>query len=892
MTCFDKNIFFRKSWRPYQQRVLSDLQSHLADGHLHIVAAPGSGKTILGLEVVRRLDKPALIFSPTLTIRDQWAQRFKSLFCPEGYDAAPMISTHLDQPALLTLSTYQGLHTALTGERTTDDADDEDDELTETDEAPAVGTQQIIDRLKAAQIGTIVIDEAHHLRNEWWKCLLELKTQLDRPTIVALTATPPYDVEPHEWSRYEQMCGPIDAEITVPELVSRKNLCPHQDYVYFSSPTLHELKSLVTFRTNARRLCHQLLQDQAFADTLASLAVLRRPEDRLEEILDDPAFFSAILIFLWQTRRRAYRPLMQILGTARSRIPKMDYEWMETLLTGCLYRHKDLFPNGCGLSDETVTLLKRGGLIEHRRVQFRSNAAVRKLLTFSSSKLRSIRQVVALETKNLGQALRMVILTDYIRAADLPKNAHDLRAIRRLGVVGIFETLRRKLPDSRLAVLSGRLIILPNDAAQPLLDILKAAGAPAPTIAPLACDDRYIAITSGISGKIVDAVTTLFSGGRFNVLVGTRSLLGEGWDAPCINALVLASFVGSYMLSNQMRGRAIRVQDGSPHKTANIWHLVCTDAEDISDDYLTLCRRFRAYVGISFKDTSIQNGIDRLRIGQPPFSKLQQKLINRRMQAWAADRDGMRQRWIDALAANETGQMVEEIRTPAELVPRRLILFRTLRALVYQGIFLASTIAAQIEIRTGGDSPLVPLIGLCVVSGVFALAALPFLLRAAWLFIKHGPVEFCLAQIGRAVLDTLIYAGDIQTPPDKMGVKTVRLDEGAMACTLAGATTYERNLFIEALQELIDPIENPRYVIVRRSPLLFFRRTDFHAVPARFAKRKETAEFFLNRWRKHVGASELIFTRSLDGRRLLVKARGQSLSQGLRKRTERLNRWQ
>ena len=29
------------------------------------------------------------------------------------------------------------------------------------------------------------------------------------------------------------------------------------------------------------------------------------------------------------------------------------------------------------------------------------------------------------------------------------------------------------------------------------------------------------------------------------VIIGTKSLLGEGWDAPCVNSLILASFVGS-----------------------------------------------------------------------------------------------------------------------------------------------------------------------------------------------------------------------------------------------------------------------------------------------------------------------------------------------------------
>ena len=40
-----------------------------------------------------------------------------------------------------------------------------------------------------------------------------------------------------EWQRYMDLNGPIDAEISVPELVIEGDLCPHQDYVYFTSPS-------------------------------------------------------------------------------------------------------------------------------------------------------------------------------------------------------------------------------------------------------------------------------------------------------------------------------------------------------------------------------------------------------------------------------------------------------------------------------------------------------------------------------------------------------------------------------------------------------------------------------------------------------------------------------
>ncbi len=58
-------------------------------------------------------------------------------------------------------------------------------------------------------------------------CLFYLHKQ-----VISLTATPPYDSEPELWDRYLQMCGEIDQEITVPELVKEDTLCPHQDFVY------------------------------------------------------------------------------------------------------------------------------------------------------------------------------------------------------------------------------------------------------------------------------------------------------------------------------------------------------------------------------------------------------------------------------------------------------------------------------------------------------------------------------------------------------------------------------------------------------------------------------------------------------------------------------------
>ena len=107
---------FRKNWRVYQSRLLDHLDRFLDDKRLHLVAAPGSGKTVLGLEVIRRINKPTLVLAPTITIRDQWVDRLVELFLPPGNGRPTWASTDLRSPAFLTVATYQALHAVCSGE--------------------------------------------------------------------------------------------------------------------------------------------------------------------------------------------------------------------------------------------------------------------------------------------------------------------------------------------------------------------------------------------------------------------------------------------------------------------------------------------------------------------------------------------------------------------------------------------------------------------------------------------------------------------------------------------------------------------------------------------------------------------------------------------------------
>lgn len=904
MKNFPESVEFIWPWRNYQGRVLSELETHLNDNHLHIIAAPGSGKTVLGLEVVRRLDAPAVIFAPTIAIRDQWADRFVSLFCRKHPDAGDWISRDIRKPRLLTLSTYQGLHSAYTGRSTTERDEDAEDETAQarhgTGRTKVSAKKQLIESLRRAHVTTMVVDEAHHLRNEWWKCLIDLKNNLDDPVVVALTATPPLDVAPAEWQRYCDMCGPVDAEICVPELVLQKNLCPHQDYVYLSTPQEAEKKQLRAFRAEIAQVLDRLYADEDFTKALLKHRCLRDPKTHIEEILSDPQFYSSIAIYLNHVTGRPPRRLLKIIGMSRRTCPPVDNQWTEVLLTGCLYKYRDDFSDIDARLADLARDLKRIGAIERRTVWLHNAKKINRLLISSLSKLKSIVEIVRIEAGTFADRLRMVILTDFIRKADMPRNANDLKPVGRIGVVPIFEMIRRSRTEGiKLGILSGSIVVIPQSARDLLEEVAKDSGIDPQNLrcTPLKHDAGFCTVRATGRGRqqIVRLITRLFNTGGITVLVGTKSLLGEGWDAPSINTLILASFVGSYMLSNQMRGRAIRTLRDNPDKTANIWHLVCTEADrkEPGEDMLMLSRRFKSFVGVSFKDTVIENGIDRLDIGKAPFAGNRIEAINETMTRMALDRPDLHRRWDRALGAEAGACMVEEVAATPECLPRSFIFANTIKALLWQGLSWV-LFAFGYTGYLAGDSSTGRKYGFLFLAIAFllaALAALPRCLKALWLTLRHGPVAGSMKQIAKALLRALVYAEVIDTPLHKMGVRAEKHEYGVVACSLNGATTYEKSIFLDALQELLSGVDNPRYLMIRKSPLGPFMRKDYLAVPTLLGRNKELAQYFTRMWKRYAGSAQLVYTRTTQGRQILLKARATAMSTAFQKRCERIKAW-
>jgi superfamily II DNA or RNA helicase len=69
---------------PHQERALAAFDDgrrrHAASTYL--VVPPGGGKTLIGLEAVRRLGRPAVVLCPNTAIQAQWAAQWQAAFAP------------------------------------------------------------------------------------------------------------------------------------------------------------------------------------------------------------------------------------------------------------------------------------------------------------------------------------------------------------------------------------------------------------------------------------------------------------------------------------------------------------------------------------------------------------------------------------------------------------------------------------------------------------------------------------------------------------------------------------------------------------------------------------------------------------------------------------------
>ena len=661
------------------------------------------------------------------------------------------------------------------------------------------------------------------------RCLEIFRKSFPKIKMISLTATPPYEGEPALWERYISMCGEIDEEITVPELVKEGTLCPHQDYVYFAFPTKEERTQLDQFEKQKLNFLTKLSADINFSNTIQSSPAL---SDQIsdDDLLANPKYLSAILIFL-RSKNLPFPQRFQELLAAKA-LPTFTLEWFETLLNGIIFQ----VPNWFGFTEEAFTQLKSdlkaNGLIERNQVKLIRNKKQDVLLNQSLGKLNAVRDIFKAEYQALGSKLRQLVLTDFIRK-DFQIHLGDNNAeFAQLGVLSYFESIRREIIKQSwsvpMAILTGSLVILPTSAKESLEALIPKDRLSYDTIGKLNKNDYLKVNVSGSHHDLVTALTQLFQDGYIQVIIGTKSLLGEGWDAPCVNSLILASFVGSFMLSNQMRGRAIRVWSDNPNKTSNIWHLVSINlspkkwieiqnAEEKYDETLELQlyglspdldlleRRMTQFLGLHYQEPTIESGIDRLDLNQITFSQKGLEKLNQNAITLSQKRQELKDRWQQALPLYEDMEVVNQVEIDKQFLPLAYLNDWMKAFLIFQA-FAATYFIIDVTKYFIVGKPFVHSLP------ILLLALL--LLAVFWgrYFIYRSPYKR-LETFGKAIHQALLDSGQIET--EESAPRVVKDSKQAIynAIYLKGASMREKEIFAQALTEFFAPIENQRYIL-------------------------------------------------------------------------------
>ena len=766
------------------------------------------------------------------------------------------------------------MHYAYKKKKIKNDKEETDDTIIDTENASVsddvIKSYDIVNEIKKNKITTIILDEAHHLKAEWWNSLKKVIDELENVNLISLTATPPYDSEYSEWKKYIELCGEIDAEVSVPELVKANNLCPHQDYIYFSTLSKEEKEKLKEYEDSLKLELEDIKKDEVLKQAILNHKFIKYPYDYEEELLENVEYYSSMLIFLKNLNVSIPKENTRILGGTTERIPHLTLEWLEILIKNIILNDRKSYVEYEETISKIESNLKKLGVIENGTISFTNNKKLQDYFVNSRGKLESISKIYEIENDSLKENLRMVILTDYIRK-EYMEEVKNSDVVYKMGVFPIFNQLIKDYGNIDMGILTGQIFVIPKKIQENLFGLMKANNLDDTKVKydELKSNNNYVIVKTPDSMKndVMNLISKLFANGLIKVIVGTKSLLGEGWDEPSINTLILASFVGSFMLSNQMRGRAIRIYEKYDKKVSNIWHLACLNDDEKSDtnpDIEMLKRRFKAFPGISYTTSVVSYGIGRIgSVINPPFSTEKIDNANEFIKSKAINRTSLYNAWknvSDTLSSEQIIQSLIEVDKEEK---------------IKKSWFINKNFVIW----------LIVLLVLIVISFFFKL---PFILKMVEFIIgiylilkiikilKNFNTKSMIRLMGYVVLNSLIKCKFIKTSRDKLKLN-IKESDNRICCYLSGATAKEANLFTTSLDEVFSKTINQRYIIARVNKSLK-QINEYYNVPSVLSTNKDMAEIFSKYFKQKIGDHELIYTKSVDGRKMLLKARMKNIT--------------
>ena len=987
-----ETLKFRYPFRKYQRMILAEVEDVLNtprdDHRYHIVAPPGSGKTIVGLELIRRFARPALVLAPTVTIQMQWREKV-AMFLPENEDLDNWVSTTPDSAAPLRVLTYQRLAVQDTQRPFTETASrtawaeelvakgivaDAEAAQHYLDDIAAHNPQAyrkeirrryprlkrrllqedpqnvarflhpnaltLIDRLVAEGIGTVVLDECHHLLDYWAVVLRYLLSRLENPRVVGLTATLPSPEDDFAYENYTTLLGPVDFEVPTPAVVKEGNLAPYRDLVYFTTPTPEEEAFLEHL-------------DEHFWASLGGLLTSERLLHWLEGTVaadwqrvadEDPVFALAGLRWLReQGRLKADFPLppeARQNATLDDQLALIEQFALRALLPSQDTADHDRF-------QELKRRLRTFGFTLTPRGLRQGRTPGDLVLSFSESKIEAAREILRREKAALDERLRAIVVTDFEQStAGLRRLYHQNNAIEAdLGSARrVFRHLVQdpSLSDLHPVLITGKSLWIDTEFRPAFEALWESFRERHDSDAQLTFHQQngYYEVRGkgGWGARLyVPLLTEAMERGLTRLLVGTRGLFGEGWDALSLNVLIDLTSTTTSTSVQQLRGRSLRKDPQWPHKVAHNWDVICV-APQFSQgnlDLKRLTRRHNRFWGVviaastatylryfpakilqGWSPKTIQNYDGRIARGMLHVEPYLALLLS--PHAWKhIPFDGFTRLLLDAIPRREATYHAWGVGEPydnfeyhlRQLRPRdwRIhtvytlnesvrALWRGLRGALGGAAGLTWLFFSQLAPAAGNSAPLawwaIPL-AISLVLGMVSTLVLnrKIIAKALRVMLQEQPPDAILLDMGRALLQALREAGFVSRKLNPDYVRVVRRLDDTYTVELDYASPQDAATFIQAFGELFAPVRNQRYLILRtdkrlpsRLNTLLWRamrllvpppqrKPAYHPVPAILATHRKYANALARAWERYVGGGQLVYTRSPEGRRILYHAR-------------------
>lgn len=971
----NKDVFnklvFQFPFRKYQNLILHQVETAQdKERKYHVVAPPGSGKTIVGLELIKRFGEPAVVFTPTSTIQLQWRERLK-MFIPkdEKIKLNELVSISPDGLKLINAFTYQLLSSPAENLQFVEEAAlfEWKDELVgegvvsnvaEAEKRIALlrqnnpsayknelskyykrlkdqylrdpqfdGSQflhtnarKLIDDLVKAGVKTIVMDEVHHLLDYWALVIKELLRKIDGPILIGLTATPPLSADEEELENYLSIIGSIDFEVPTPAVVKEGNLAPYQDLVYFCTPSKNEKDFIDSIQSRFKSLIETIGQRETFKNWIKQRVLERKLDDGKSQ--EWTAFYNSHTFLAVA----GVKYINQILNEDLPR-DVVELEEMEQELTidDWVYLLTDYSLNLLKVSDkedhhkelqEIRGVLKSFGYVLTEKGIRQHRAPADMILALSESKDEAMIKILRTEIESLGKQLRAVVITDFEKqSATVAKYLEGILDREAGGAVRAFRYIAHDVETTKLepVLVTGTTVLVDMDELDGILKHMEQwrdeSGLKFDFETKTTEYEKIIEIIGSgpdwKSNTYVRMVTDLFDRGIIKCLVGTRGLLGEGWDSLSLNTLIDLTSATTSMTVNQVRGRSIRLDPNWKDKVANNWDIVCVDPsfEKGDQDFERFLQKHKRFYGLGSKGKIVKGFLHvdeslALQYGTVGFKRIGYHLVNMRMLAKARDRAKIYKEW-------RIGQEYSNFEYSATKLDAKDLKFKTVYSLkdslkaIFRNILATAGIFAFWYFYIFGNlleysfyyRPLLAILSVVFLLGVFIFAG-----RNIRKYIRKGfievPLDSFLLDIGKSLLKSLRETQLVSSSQSIDNVRVVQDATGYYDLYLDYATREDAQVFSQSLRELLAPVTNQRYLVSRStdninigfySPLWWIFRKLFrlvrqekiayHPVPTILSSNKDRALLFAHNWKQYVGGGDLIYTRTAEGAELLLRLR-------------------